>query len=390
MSISRRGFLATAMMASMFRPGTPVYAERVVGVKQKRTPVIDITDLYHPAQDPGDNFDLIAAYALPEIDLKAVILDCTDRYRRPYVNTVNPAYDDPAGKRDPGFIPVTQLNAVFGREVPCAVGPFTPMKHPEDRMADIPPFQQMGVELLLHTLRESSIPVDVVSFGSARPLAVAYNRNPKLLRKKIRRVHLCAGSAPAGFIEWNVQLDPHAFVRVLRSDLPVALYPCGNEKDAWGLGSYNTFWRLPNLAFIRDMAPALQRYLVYAFEASKRIDFLAALEEEVPQDVMDRVAARDHCVWETAIWMQVANRRLVRRAEGVHCLIPANEVIASDTVLSNDLMPCTLSVRDDGSFDFSAVNYKHARCAIYHRQHPAENQRALQEALPALYASFRP
>lgn len=40
-----------------------------------KIPVIVITDLYHPAQDPGDNFDLLMAYALPNIDLKAVILD---------------------------------------------------------------------------------------------------------------------------------------------------------------------------------------------------------------------------------------------------------------------------------------------------------------------------
>ena len=31
----------------------------------KRVPVIDITDLYHPPQDPGDNLDLIAAYGCP-------------------------------------------------------------------------------------------------------------------------------------------------------------------------------------------------------------------------------------------------------------------------------------------------------------------------------------
>ena len=42
-------------------------------------PVIDVTDLYHPHQDVGDNFDVLAAYALPEIDLRAVILDCTER-----------------------------------------------------------------------------------------------------------------------------------------------------------------------------------------------------------------------------------------------------------------------------------------------------------------------
>lgn len=70
-----------------------------------QVPVIDVTDLYHPHQDVGDNFDIIAAYALPEIDLKAVVLDSTEKYRR-----------DGNG-RDAGFTPVLQLNAIFDRAV---------------------------------------------------------------------------------------------------------------------------------------------------------------------------------------------------------------------------------------------------------------------------------
>ena len=30
-----------------------------------RVPLIDVTDLYHPHQDVGDNLDILAAYALP-------------------------------------------------------------------------------------------------------------------------------------------------------------------------------------------------------------------------------------------------------------------------------------------------------------------------------------
>lgn len=74
----------------------PAWNSEVRQVKVAKIPVIDVTDLYHPCQDIGDNFDLITAYALPEIDLRAVILDCTDEWR--------------SGSRlDPGFIPVTQL-----------------------------------------------------------------------------------------------------------------------------------------------------------------------------------------------------------------------------------------------------------------------------------------
>jgi len=35
----------------------------------QRVPVVDCTDLYHPHQDVGDNLDLIAAYALPDLYL---------------------------------------------------------------------------------------------------------------------------------------------------------------------------------------------------------------------------------------------------------------------------------------------------------------------------------
>lgn len=354
----------------------------------RKIPVIDITDLYHPPQDPGDNMDLIAAYALPEVDLKAVILDVTNRYRRPYVNPADPRYDDPAGGRDPGFIPVWQLNAVFNREIPCATGPFEAMRDPDDPMTDAPPFQQQGVDLLIRTLQASPQPVEVVSFGSARPLAVAWNRAQTVLREKIRRVHLCAGASPAGFLEWNVQLDPHAFVRVLDSDLPVAVYPCATEHSAFDLGPYNTYWLLSNLAMIRDMDPALRRYLVFAFDRANRVDFLAAMEEDPPEEAVARVAQRPHNVWETAVWMQITGRKLVRTAEGRRRILAPSEIAPGDIIMPEALIPCEISVRPDGQFDWREIPGP-AQKWIYFRSDPQSQQEALNEALPALYASFR-
>ncbi|MCX5757353.1 MAG: hypothetical protein NTU83_02365, partial [Candidatus Hydrogenedentes bacterium] len=356
-------------------------------LSRRAVPLIDITDLYHPPQDPGDNLDLIAAYALPEVELKAVILDVTQRYRRPYVNPDNPSYDDPQGRRDPGFIPVTQLNAIFGRNVPCAVGPFEPMRRPDDEMRDIPSFQQMGVDLLLQTLRESSEPVEIVSFGSARPLAVAYNREPALMREKTRCIHLAAGSTPPGFLEWNVQLDVRAFVRVLRSDLPLAIYSCAADRSAFDLGVHNTYWQLPDLSFIRRMRPPLRNYLAYAIDRSARVDFLNAIEDEPSDETMNRVCNRPHNVWETVTWMAVANRKLVRREDGCYRIIPVAEVKPGDTVLPCELLPCAVSARDDGQFDVKLEDAP-SRYRIFRRANPEENQQALREALPALYESF--
>ena len=83
-------------------------------------PVIDITDLYAPYQDPGDNFDLVTAYALPGIDLKAVILDPTTTF---------------LGTRAPGQLAVEQLNLAFGRNVPYAYGPFAALSSPTDTLS---------------------------------------------------------------------------------------------------------------------------------------------------------------------------------------------------------------------------------------------------------------
>ena len=55
-------FLLTFLMLLITHIG---YAQETKGVAatQKKIPIIDITDLYHPYQDPGDNFDLMMAYA---------------------------------------------------------------------------------------------------------------------------------------------------------------------------------------------------------------------------------------------------------------------------------------------------------------------------------------
>lgn len=373
------GGVAAARATAAWQADVPKEAPR-------RVPVIDITDLYHPPQDPGDNVDLIAAYGLPEVDLKTVVFDVTQRYRRPYHNPADPSYDDPAGHRDPGFIPVEQLNYLFDRNVPCAAAPFEPLRAPDDPMRDAPRFQQAGIELILDTLRASKTPVDIVSFGSARPLAVACNREPALLRDKVRRAHLCAGAAPAGYLEWNVQLDVHAFVRVLQSDMPVAIYPCATDRGAFDLGVNNTYWQLPDRQFIRRMHPRLQRYLAYALSRSARTNFLGALDEEWPEEALRPLLEGPHHLWETAVWAQVAGRRLVRRPDGTHRLVPAAEATPGDTPVVEELVPGRADVSPDGQFRFQPDSA--GRFALYRRDDPQACQTALREAFPALYESF--
>lgn len=126
--------------------------------------------------------------------------------------------------------------------------------------------------------------------------------------------------------------------------------------------------------------------MLYAFERSSRVDFLNALEDDVPPDVLDRICAKPHNVWETAVWMQVANRRLVRSSDGRWRIKPAGEVEAGDEVVREEMRPCRLDVRDDGQFHATADAASNKR--IYFREKPEDYQRGMRQALGELYRRF--
>ena len=348
----------------------------------RKIPLINTTDLYFPGQDIGDNFDIIAAYALEEVDLRAVILDVTEDYRM-----------ERGVGRDMGIIPVTQLNYIFDRTVPAAPSPFTRMRSTTDKMEDIPKFQQAGVELLLKTLRESREKVDITVFGSARTVAVAFNRDPDLLREKVNLLHLSIGASAPVQIEWNVALDPHAFIAVLQSGLPIALYPCGadNLEGIWTAFSYdsnNGYWLLANLNFIPEMDPPIRRYLEFAFSSSKRSDFLYALENDSDPVFDSERWNQIHRVWETCVWICMTGRVLVQRNDGSYRILHRHDLLPTDKILPNELRPCILDVQENGLFSYQYTDQP-SNIRIYYRGDPRENEKALNDALPALYLEFK-
>ncbi|HOQ31752.1 MAG TPA: hypothetical protein PLA12_04465 [Candidatus Hydrogenedens sp.] len=386
---SRRRFFKTAMGIAGLSLTSSSYIPPF-SMSSNRIPVIDITDLYHPPQDFGDTVDLIFPYAIPEIDLLGVLLDVSQRYRMKYMGEGEQGwYNDPTGGREPGVITVWQLNYLFDRAVPCAPCPFVPMARPTDPQTSRGVFENQGIQLFKSLLEQSSQPVDVVSFGSARPIAVAMNQFPDLLRKKVNRIHLCAGSYPPGkLLEWNVKLDPNAFVRVLSEDIPIYLYPCADKDNAFALGNYNTYWLMPNLEFMKEIDPRLLRYLIYSHSRSHRVDFLQVLEEEPSETDKNALFQRAHNVWETDVWLEVSKRLLVQRADGSYQIIPSTERKASDRIISPSFLPVRFKPFSDGNFEMEQTNQETPH-RIFFRSDPEEHQKALREALPILYKSFR-
>lgn len=394
--MNRRTFIAGATALPAFQVG---FSDTASPGASSKVPVIDITDLYHPYEDPGDNLDIVNAFALPEIDLKAVILDVTDAFRKPVADFPT-LWHDPNGPREPGIIPMTQLNYIFNRNVHFGVGPFWPLRSEDDSKNDAPEFQQSGIRLFLRTLRESPQRVEVVSFGSARLLAAAYNREPDLLRQKVNAIHISAGTASPGFVkgrseshnqipggEWNVALDPLAFIRLLRSGLPLRLYPCATKDGAFAYGPHNTYWNLPDLHFLRDIDPKIRNYTFYALGRLSQVDFLRALDGEVPEGLTGDKLNQPHHVWETAVWLNVARRSLVER-QGKFRIISDDSVQPSDRILSNVLRPCRIEVRPDARFSFELIDAP-TNVRIIDRGDPMEYQKAMREAFPELWTKYR-
>lgn len=362
-----------------------------------KIPVIVITDLYHPAQDPGDNFDLITAFALSQIDLKAVILDCTEPFRQPVAKDPGEGlFPDGGGPREAGYIPMMQLNFIFDRNVPFAAGPFYKMTTRSDKMLNIPKFQQQGIELLIQTLKNSPTPVQIVSVGSARVLSVAYNREPELFKDKIAKIHLSAGASGPDFLEWNVALDKVAIETILSSDLPIALYPCAADTAngfAYGSCNYpfsydehNTYYKLPNMNFINKMDTLLQRYLAFAFQRTQRNDFLRAMENDTLLSSSISNYNHEHYVWETAIWLEVAKLKLICNPEGNYKIVSENAVLPTDKVIPNELHSCKVALCKNGyTFDETT---EPTNFSIFYREDPYLYEKALQQALPNLYCTF--
>ncbi len=118
-------------------------------------PVIYCTDLFHPHVDPDDHFDLATLFALPELEVKAILLDQGDKQLK-----------------KPGTIPIKQMMHLTGRQVPFAIGLGRKLVSPADDGRAQPPEFQAAVNLLLQTLREASEPVTIIAAGSVRSVGL--------------------------------------------------------------------------------------------------------------------------------------------------------------------------------------------------------------------------
>jgi hypothetical protein len=332
-----------------------------------KIPFIHTTDLYSPPQDPDDHVDLATVFALPELDLRAVILDPTRKF---------------VGQHDPGFIPVAQLNYLTGQAVPVAAGPIDPLRSPSDAARDRPRREQTGIELLLNTLSHCQEPALVSVVGSARVIAAAWNREPKLLQQKVRAVMVNVGATTGQpGAEWNVDLDVQAWIALWRSGLPILWYPCTGEHGPTGLDPHNTYWPVSHRRLFDGLPQPLRAYFDYAFNHHGRGDIIWALSVLGDGPSWEKVLAGQRNMWSTASLVMAAGRVLAETSEGWRFI--AREQAAGLKQQTLEMLPVQCGVDDAGVVHWS-LKPESGNVRIFRRKPDEEHVRDMGEATNGL------
>ena len=245
-------------------------------------PILYYTDLYHPPDDPDDHFDLLTLFATPEFDIRGIVIDMGSR-----------------GVDRPALGALRQAAALSGRTPPHATGLTANLTTPEDSAMGQPPEVQGGVALTLRVLREAEAPVTLFATGSLRDFAAAYNREPALFAEKVARLYVNAGHSD-GDHEWNVDLDPHAYVRILRSSLPVYWVPCFGE-------GHGSFWKFRHDTVLAQQAPPVQNFILYMLLHATE-DPIAYLGQPPAEGAVKEFWPKERNMWCTAAFLHAAGR----------------------------------------------------------------------------------
>ncbi|HEY3320723.1 MAG TPA: nucleoside hydrolase [Planctomycetota bacterium] len=274
----------------------------VAAMAGDKVPVIHCTDLYHPHEDPDDHFDLATMYAIPEVEVKAIILDKGSRQ-----------------EKAPGRIPVSQMNKITGRDVPCAIGLAKNLSKPDDKVLDDKAEYQQGVELILKVLKDSPRPVSIVTLGSCRDVAAAYNREPELLRSKIGKLMIFIGEADEAkqnYREYNVDLDRNAYICVMRSGLPVYWVPC-MDGGAMKNNGKASFWRAKHSDVLSGSASEVVQFFIYALEKKSPAteEPLAFLSKPVGEAERTRLFKGVRNLWCASVFESLVGKEIVRSGE---------------------------------------------------------------------------
>ncbi|MBN1272357.1 MAG: nucleoside hydrolase [Candidatus Aminicenantes bacterium] len=306
-----------------------------------KVPVIYCTDLFHPYDDPDDHFDIASLYALEELDIRGIVLDQGEKQ-----------------DSKPGRIPLEQMNCLAERDVSWGIGLSEPLKSPEDAALAEAEKYQKGVRLILDILERAHEPVTIITVGSLRDVAAAFNRRSGLFRERVSRLMIFIGEANAGTREWNVGLDPNAFIRIMNSGLPIWWVPCFDGGNFRNKGNAS-FWKAGQADLLKYSSDRVINFFIYALLQKDVPDHLGFLEAEVDEREKARILTGKRNLWCAAVFTEAAGRKIIKK-EGEWLSIsadyPIEEIQACEVFR---FIPITLSVDDQTHVIYENTSRSH-------------------------------
>ncbi|MBI3920893.1 MAG: hypothetical protein HY318_05685, partial [Armatimonadetes bacterium] len=342
------------------------------GPQRRHVPVIYCTDLLHPPDDPDDHFDLAALYAMDELDLRLIVLDQGDKQLQ-----------------RPGALPVWQLNRLTGRSVPAVIGLGRRLKSPIDPALDQPGEFQNGVAMILRTLRDSPDPVMIATVGSVRDVVAAFNRDPSLFHRKVGKLMAFLGDAShPTFREYNVDLDPMAYIGLMRSRLPIYWVPCF-DGGPWKNEGHASYWRASQGDLLAKASDEVLQYFIYALW-KKPGDQAFFLSTPVDQEKKQQLFAGMRNLWGAALLGTLSGRRVVLEGDNYRSVTKESPE-AKRHAMSEDLYGFSavdLSITDDGGVQYGTAPNSH-RMRRFEVRNPAKYAQGLTAATAALLSKIR-
>ena len=267
-------------------------------------PIIHVSDLFRPHDDPDDHWDLLVAYSLAargQLDLRGILIDYPKQERH----------------NAPDVLAVAQLNYLTGKAVPVAVGAprlVAPGQFDNPAAADA----LNGPRTLLRWLRESPGPTAIHVLGSCRDVALASQLDPELFRRKCRAIYLNAGSGSpdaeiAKKLEWNVRIDREAYVAIFQIPCPIYWMPCFENATPVRelrcvVARYGTFFKVHQGDVMAVLSPRVRNYFAYMYQhgrfvtdkvkdTSRSADWLHALNAAPLPALVQEMNAMDRHMW---------------------------------------------------------------------------------------------
>lgn len=298
--------------------------------KEGKVPLFYSTDLHLPCRDPDDHFDLATLFALPEFDIRGIILDCGEKQ-----------------VAQPGLASMRQMMHLTGRTVPHAIGLRDRLRSPTDDGCNQPAEFQKGVELLLDALRWSRQKVTIITVGSLRDVAAALNRQPELLRRKVERLYINVGNAAShGRLEGNVRRCLESYVALMRSGLPVYWCPCQDGDWYQNDRGYSTHWAFCHYEVLESAPLALQNYFLYAL-ADARTDPIPFLAQRQDISLRRSLWKLQRNMWSTVSLLDAARRRIVQVAPDHWAAVP-NPIAGQQEIKPYGFLAVRVAIDDQG------------------------------------------